>query len=238
MNNGLAMAKTPLRTLCFSLLMLTAASAWADDNAPKNNTVAVGYYFVFYDVQARDLSGPFTPAGLGLNVRNLQTPYFSYYRRVVNHFGVELAAGVPPLTKSEGKGPAYLGSVPYNGVVTSTVRWFAPSLLFRYTLLDEGHWFHPYIAVGLNYVNFYNRNSTPAGNAAAGGPTRIELPPSYGIAGNAGVSFSLADNFGVQLSYAASRVTTHLSAITGDVVRTSYISFNPQTIVLAATYSF
>ncbi|HEX4378095.1 MAG TPA: OmpW family outer membrane protein [Steroidobacteraceae bacterium] len=232
------MIKTPLRTLCLSLLMLTAGSAWADDSSPKNNTVALGYYFVFYHTEARDLSGPFTPQGAGLDVRNLETPYFSYYRRFVNHFGVELAAGVPPLTKSEGKGPATLGSVPYNGVVISTARWFAPSLLLRYTFLDEGYWIHPYLAVGLNYVNFYNRNSTPAGNAAAGGPTRIELPSSYGIAGNAGLSFSLPDNFSVMLSYSAARVTTHLTAITGDVARTSYLSFNPQTVVLAAGYSF
>jgi outer membrane protein len=232
------MRKIPLRTLCLSWLLLTASSAWADDSSPKNNTVAIGYYFVFYHTVARDLSGPFTPPGAGLDVRNLQTPYFGYYRRFVNHFGVELAAGVPPLTKSEGKGPATLGSIPYNGVVISTARWFSPTLLFRYTLFDEGYWWHPYIAVGLNYTNFYNRNSTPAGNAAAGGPTRIELPPSYGVAGNAGVSFSLPDNFGVMLSYSAARVQTHLSAITGDVVRTSFLSFNPQTVVLAASYSF
>jgi outer membrane protein W len=231
------MAKAPLRTLYFSLLMLGAASAWADE-APKANTLAVGYYFIFYDVHARDLSGPFTPAGASLDVRNLQTPYFSYFRRVSSHFGVELVAGVPPLTKSEGKGPANLGSVPYNGVVISTARWFAPSLLFRYTLFDESHIVRPYIAVGLNYVNFYNRNSTPAGNAVAGGPTRIELPPSYGIAGNAGLNFALPDHVGLTISYSAARVTTHLSAITGDVVRTSFISFNPQTLVLAATYSF
>ncbi len=232
------MIKIPLRMLCLSWLLFAAGSAWADDSSPKNNTVSLGYYFVFYHTEARDLSGPFTPQGASLDVRNLQTPFFSYYRRVVNHFGVELTAGVPPLTKSEGKGPATLGSVPYNGVVISTARWFAPSLLFRYTFLDEGHWIHPYLAVGLNYVNFYNRNSTPAGNAAAGGPTRIELPPSYGIAGNAGISFSLPDNFGVLLSYSAARVTTHLTAITGDVARTSFISFNPQTVVLAAQYSF
>jgi outer membrane protein len=232
------MVKFFLRKLCFSSLMLATASVWADDTTPRNNTVALGYYAVFYNVHARDLSGPFTPAGANLDVRNTQTPYFSYYRRVVNHFGIELAAGVPPLTKSEGRGPAALGSVPYNGVVISTARWLAPTLLFRYTLLDQGYRIHPYVAVGLNYVNFYNRNSTPAGNAGAGGPTRIELSPSYGVAGNAGVSFSLAHNFGILLSYSAARVTSHLTALTGDVARTSYISFNPQTVVLAAMYSF
>jgi outer membrane protein len=233
------MPKSTLRSCWLLLLVFTTSSvALADSDAPRNNTIAVGYYAVFYNVESRALSGPFTPGGLGLDVRNLQTPYFSYYRRVVNHFGVELAAGVPPLTKSEGKGPATVGSVAYNGVILSTARWLAPTLLLRYTLLDEGHWWHPYVAVGLNYVNFYDRNSTAAGNAVAGGPTRVELPPSYGIAGNAGISFSLPDNFGVLLSYSAARVATHLSTITGDVVRTSYLSFNPQTVVLAASYSF
>jgi hypothetical protein len=40
------------------------------------------------------------------------------------------------------------------------------------------------------------------------------------------------------LSFSASRVTSHLSAITGDVVRTTFVSFNPKTLVLAGTYSF
>jgi outer membrane protein len=229
------MAKSIIRALSISLLLsLGAMSARADD-APRN-TVAVGYYLIFYSVHANNLSGPFTP--LGLDVQNTQTPYLAYFRDLSTHFSLELAAGVPPLTKSVGRGPATLGSVPYNGQVISTVRWLAPSLLLRYKFFDETTPVRPYFGVGVNYVDFYDRNSTAAGNAAAGGPTRIELPSSFGIAGTAGLAFKLSQHFGATFSFSASRVTSHLSTITGDVVRTSFVSFNPKTLVLAGTYSF
>jgi hypothetical protein len=111
------------------------------------------------------------PSDLNLSVKNVQTPYFAYLRRLSSNFTVELAFGLPPLTKTYGKGPATLGSVPYNGVEISSARWLAPSLLMEYVFLDDSYKLRPYFGVGLNYVVLYDRNSTPAGNAAAGGPT-------------------------------------------------------------------
>ena len=42
-------------------------------------------------------------------------------------FDLELAFGVPPETKTVGKGPATLGSVPYAGATIATSKWAAPS---------------------------------------------------------------------------------------------------------------
>src|SRR5271156_5489254 len=108
------MAKTLIRSLSIALLTLATSSAWAENGIP-NNLVAVGSYWVFYDVHASDLAGPFVPAGAGLDVKNVETPYLAYVRRLSTHFALELTAGIPPLTKSVGKGPAEVGSVPYNG---------------------------------------------------------------------------------------------------------------------------
>jgi outer membrane protein len=231
------MVKSCARKFSIALLLQLAPAAWAEDGIP-NNLVAIGSYWVFYNVHASDLTGPFTPPGVGLDVKNLETPYFAYLRRLSTHFALELTGGVPPVTKSIGKGPAQLGSVPYSGVVISTARWFAPSALVKYVFFDDTTIVRPYIGAGINYVNFYDRDSTPAGNAAAGGPTRIELPPSWGPAGVIGAMVALPHSFGITVSYAVSRVRTHLTAITGDVDRTSSISFNPQALVVAATYAF
>jgi outer membrane protein len=181
---------TRTRRLPIALLMLLAPAAWAEDGIP-NNLVALGSYWVFYNVHASDLTGPVTPPGVGLDVKNLETPYFAYLRRLSTHFALELTGGIPPVTKSIGKGPAQIGSVPYNGVVISTARWFAPSALIKYLFFDDTTIVRPYIGVGVNYVNFYDRYSTSAGNAAAGGPTRIELPPSWGPAGTVGAIMAL-----------------------------------------------
>jgi outer membrane protein len=178
------------------------------------------------------------PPGSNLTVKNVQTPYLAYLRRLAPHFTAEVAFGIPPLTKTYGKGPATVGSVPYNGQYISSARWFAPTALIEYVFFDESCKLRPYIGVGINYVNFYDRNSTAAGNAAAGGPTSISLSPSIGPAATVGVNYQLTRNWSVMASYSASRVQAQLEAHTGGVVRTSNISFGPQTLVIAAGFSF
>ena len=226
-----------LRALPVAALLVGASICRADDPIP-NNTVRIGEYWVFYHVYADNLSGPFVPPGSNLSVKNVQTPYFAYLRRLAPHFTAELAFGIPPLTKTYGKGPATLGSVPYNGVEISSARWFAPTAFIEYIFLDESNALRPYLGVGLNYVNFYDRNSTAAGNAAAGGPTSISLPNSIGPAATVGLRYQLPHNWSVIASYSAARVKSQLTAHTGGVSRTSDISFGPQTLVVAAGFSF
>jgi outer membrane protein len=230
-----------LMTIALLGLGFTAPAARADDPSsdpvPKN-TIGIGWYFIFYHVEASDLTGPFTPAGAKLDVKDTNTLYAAYTRRLSEHFGLELAGGIPPLTKSTGKGPATLGSVPYNGQTITTARWIAPSALLKYSFLSETSFIRPYIGIGVNFVSFYDRDSTPAGNAAAGGPTRIELSNSLGAAGTVGLKFNLPHHWGAQLSYSESRVHSRLHAITDNVERTSSIDFNPGALVVAATYGF
>jgi outer membrane protein len=224
------------RALLGALLTLTASLAWADP--VPNNTFRLGEYWVFYHASADDVSGPYVPPGVNLSVKNVQTPYVAYLRRLSTHFTAELAFGVPPLTKTYGKGPATLGSVPYNGQEISSARWVAPTALLEYVFFDDSCALRPYIGVGVNYTAFIDRNSTAAGDAASGGPTRIELPSSVGLAGTVGVTYRLPQNWSLMASYSASRVATHLSALTAGVVRTTDISFGPQTFVFAVGYSF
>ncbi len=94
-------------------LALAASGAYADQAGP--NDVRLGMYFVHYEAEADDISGPYVPAGLNVHVDNVETLYLAYVRSLSTHFDLELAFGYPPLTKTEGRGPATLGSVPYNG---------------------------------------------------------------------------------------------------------------------------
>jgi len=219
-----------------ALLALTGAVAHAD--GVPDNTVRVGLYYIHYHSSADDISGPYVPTGLNLSVNDVETLYLAYVRRLSAHFDLELAAGYPPLTKTEGRGPAQLGSVPYNGQVISTARWFAPTLLLNYKFFDEEHAWRPYLGVGINYANFYDRRSTAAGNAASGGPTSISLPVSVGPAATAGMRYQLPDRWSLYLSYSVSVVKSKLTADTAGVVRTSDISFGPRALVFAAGYSF
>lgn len=227
------------RALTAAFLTLTASLALADE--VPDNTVRLGAYAVFFHTSAGYLAGPYIPPGenLSATVKNVQTPYLAYLRKLSTHFTFELAFGIPPLTKAYGKGPATLaGTVPFNGQQLLTSRWLAPTALLEYVFFDESYALRPYIGAGVNYSMFYNRNITPAGEAIIGGPTRVELSNSVGPAVTGGFTYRLPKHWSLMASYSWARVTSHLHAITTDIVRTDSISFGPTTFVAAVGYSF
>jgi outer membrane protein len=218
-----------------SAALYCAAPALADDSP---NSARIGLYSVFYHVSADDLSGPFVPPGANLDANNVETLYLAYVRTLSSRFDVELAAGYPPLQKTVGKGPATLGSVPYDGQVIATARWLAPTVLLEYKFLSENSRWRPYIGVGVNYTAFYDRDSTAQGNAVSGGPTKLSLTSSVGPAGTAGVSYNIAGHWHAYASYSISKVSTDLTADTGGIIRTTHINFGPQALVVSVGYSF
>ncbi|MGA8707250.1 MAG: OmpW family outer membrane protein [Steroidobacteraceae bacterium] len=229
------------RALILSLVsvgVLFAQSARADGGTTPPNEIRVGMYAVFYDLSARDISGPYAPPGLNLSVKNVQTPYLAYERSLSPHFILEIAAGWPPLTKTYGRGPATVGSVPFNGQEISSARWLAPSMLLNYKFFDETWALRPYIGFGFTYVNFYDRESTAAGDAVSGGPTRISLTSSIGPTGTAGLAYKISPNWGLYVSYSVARVRTNLTADTAGIYRYSHLSFQPGALVVSAGYSF
>jgi outer membrane protein len=213
-----------------------AAPALADD--VPSNSARIGLYSVFYHVTADDLSGPYVPPGANIDAKNVNTLYLGYVRRLSPHFDVELTLGYPPLQKTVGKGPATLGSVPYNGQVIATARWLAPTVLVEYVFLDENSKWRPYIGAGINYTSFYDRNSTAQGDAASGGPTKLSLTSSVGPVGTIGLDYHIANNWHLYASYSASQVKSKLRADTAGVIRTTHISFGPQALVVSVGYSF
>jgi len=218
------------------LVLIPVSSALSDE--VKKNSLRIGFYDVFYHATADDLKGPYVPAGVNLDVKDVKTLYFAYIRRLSPEWDLEIAAGLPPKTETIGKGPATLGSVPYDGQVISTAKWFAPTVLINYNILGEGHKFRPYIGVGFNYTTFYDRRSTAAGDAASGGPTKISLSPSVGPAATAGLSYKPTPKMGIYASYSITRVNSHLTANTSGVIRTSSIKFGPQALVVSVGYAF
>ena len=225
--------------IAFGTVAVTlAVGAHAADEDVFSNSVRLGAYYVTYDTKADDLRGPYVPGGVNLKLKDVVTPYFAYVRRLNNHFSVELAMGAPPLTKTYGKGPAKLGSVPYNGQEIVTARWLAPTLLLNYTFFDESVRLRPYIGAGINYTRFYSRQSTPAGDAASGGPTSISLTTSVGPAATVGLNYRITRRFYMILSASASEVDSDLTANTAGVLRKTHVSFGPRAAVLAAGYSF
>src|SRR5260221_1757789 len=113
------------------LAMCCAGSALAADPI-RSNEIRAGLYVVRYNVHADDITGPFVPKAVNLDVKNVNTGYEAYVRRLSPNFLLQLAARLPPKTETVGKGPAALVWVPYNGHAISTAKWFAPTLLLNY----------------------------------------------------------------------------------------------------------
>ena len=234
--------KLTLRALPVVLTTLTAASichttAARADDVPAN-TLRAGLYQIFYHVKADDLSGAFVPPGVNLDLKDTRTAYFAYIRRLTPYLDLELAFGVPPETKTVGKGPATLGSVPYAGATIATSKWLAPSALLEYKFLSESAPLRPYVGVGVNYTSFYERDVTAAGQAATGGPTRLSLSSSVGPIGTIGLKYQPGTRWSVMASYSISRVDSNLTTDTAGEIRRTHVSFGPQALVVAAGYSF
>jgi outer membrane protein len=233
--------KTTHHTLLAAAAIIAAiftVPSFADDNDVYSNSFRVGSETVFYHTKASDLAGPYVPAGVNFNADNLETLYVGFIRRVTSAFSVELALGYPPLSKVEGRGPATVGSVPYNGQVISSARWLSPTVLFEYNFLPESSKLRPYIGIGVNYTQFYDRNSTAQGDAASGGPTKISLSASVGPAATAGVVYSFTRHWHVNASYSISQVDTNIVTDTAGVERTARLHFGPQVLVISGGYAF
>ena len=234
-----------LRALPVALSLTAAAAlfqpttARADDPAATPNSFRAGLYEIFYHVQSSDLQGAFTPPGYRLDVKNTQTAYFAYIRRLTSYLDLEIAGGIPPNTKTVGKGPATVGSVPYNGVTIATAKWAAPSALLEYKFLSESTALRPYIGVGVNYTSFYDRDVTAAGQQTTGGPTRLSLTSSVGPVGTVGLKYQPTNaRWHVIASYSISRVDSDIKTDTAGAIRTAHVDFRPQAFVVAAGYSF
>jgi outer membrane protein len=219
----------------------------ASNPADHANEIRVGAYFITYDVKANDLAGPFVPHGVNLDVKNVNTAYFALTRRLTPHFTLQLSGGLPPKTETVGKGPAALGSVPYNGQVVSTAKWFAPTLIINYLFGPEDQKFRPYVGVGVNYTKFYDIKSTAAGDAANGGPTALTLSTSTGPEATIGVAWKVADRCHVYASYSMTQIDSYLTGNTAGTIRriqdpatgkATRIHFNPRAFVISAGYSF
>jgi outer membrane protein len=217
------------------LTVLGGASASADDYL---NSVRLGSESVFYHTTADNVSGPYVPPGVNIDAQNLETMYAGYVRTLTAHFAVELALGYPPLAKVQGRGLPSVGSVPYNGQVVSSARWLAPTLFLEYNFLPPDSLFRPYLGVGVNYTNFYDRDTTAAGNAAFGGPTKISLTASVEPAVTGGLDYHVSKRWHVYASYSWSNVKTNLTADTAGVIRTTRINFSPRVVVVSAGFSF
>ena len=218
------------------LAISAAGSAMA-----QQNTVRIGLANVQPHSSTSDFSGPFTPSGISLEVRDKNTPFFSYTRELNDQWGVELALGFPPthdiaLIVKNASLPASAQAL--NGQTGAKVRQVAPTLFINYKFLEKTSAFRPFVGVGINYTSFDKTSSNAQGNALNGGPTSISLEDSAGLALQGGVTYRISDQWSLTAALATARVTSKVTTNTLGIERSANISFKPRVFVLSAGYSF
>lgn len=217
-------------------LVLAASAATA-----QQNTVRIGLANVQPHSSTSNFSGPFTPTGISLEVRDKTTPFFSYARELNDKWDVELALGFPPthdiaLVVNNPGLPASAQAL--NGQTGARVRQVAPTLFFNYKFFEKTSAFRPFVGVGINYTSFDKTSSNAAGNALNGGPTSISLEDSVGLALQGGVSYRISDQWSLTAALATAQVKSKITTNTLGIERSADITFKPRVFILSAGYSF
>lgn len=229
-----------MKTTHLLLGSLLAVSAAAPALA-QQNTLKLGFANVQPHSSTSDFSGPFTPAGISLQVQDKNTPFFSFARELNDNWDVELALGFPPTHDITLKinNPSLPGiAQSLNGQNGARVRQVAPTIFLNYKFLEKTSALRPFVGVGINYTMFDKTSSTAAGNALNGGPTSISLEDSVGLALQGGVTYRINNQWSLSASLATAQVKSKITTNTLGVNRTADITFKPRVFVLAVGYSF
>ena len=202
-----------------------------------------GAYIDVHSKSAPLSSDPETlPPGVqaGVRVGDASTVGFGMVVPLGGHYSAELAAGIPPAHK-------VYGTLFISGFgQISTVKQVSPTAFVNYHFSDGGLGLAPFVGLGLNYTKFTDAHSTASGDAASGGPTKIKLSDSFGLAVHGGLTYKIDQNWSIVSTVAYADVHSDLRATTqarlgpgpSEVVRTTRIDFRPVVYTLSVGYTF
>ena len=202
----------------------------------QQNTIRVGIADLTIHSSSPNLSsnGPafLTPQPAGLTIGDATTLLLSYTRKLDEHWEFDLEAGVPPEHDAYGRGML----APFGTI--ARVKQLSPTVLLNYNFGAPENRFRPFVGAGVNYTHFYDAESTAAGNLASGGPTKITLSDSVGLALQIGASYRIDERWSLVGSVLAAKVKSDMTAVTGSIERKTTIDFQPVVYTLGVAYSF
>lgn len=187
-------------------------------------------------------------AGSASSVSNAHTLGLSFTYYIDSKWALEAVVGVPPKFKLDGEGSlAGVGQI-------GEARQYSPTLLARYTFLDNNSRVRPFVAVGGTYVwyddiKLTNNLQTTLG-AGMGLPpgtstTSADIDSKFAPVLNAGAYYKLDDRWSVSLSLSYVKLKTKAklttrSAASGAAIATSEskLTLDPIVSYLSLNYKF
>lgn len=124
--------------------------------------------------------------GANLNVEDGYSLGFNFTYMATSNIGIELLLALP-----------FKHNIELDGTKVASTYQLPPTVFVQYHFMPQGT-IHPYVGVGLNYTFFFTEKTTGLLSE-----TSLNLDPSWGFAGQAGIDFDVAPNWFVNadLSY-------------------------------------
>jgi len=227
-----------LTTLAKGLsIAFACAGVQAEDFA---NTVKVGYAHGGFNTRSGDLSGPFTPPGIQIDLEDMHLLALSYERRLSDPWSFMFQGGTPPRLHFNAAGTAAgLGPV-------ATARIWFPTVLATYSFTRVPS-LRSYVGAGVNYSHFTDEQASSAYTSTVGGTsTSVKMKSSWGPVVRVGVEYPITKNWVVDFSYLRYWIKTTATLTTAtptpgghvDVVRTIDAKANPDVVGLVVGYRF
>lgn len=218
----------------FTLCAVLGLSSFAAHSQQNTLRIGIGDVTIHSESPNFTSNGPafLTPQPAGITVGDATTLLVSYTRQINEHFDFELALGIPPRHDTSGTGTL----APFG--VVARVKQLAPTVFVNYKFGAAENKFRPFVGLGVNYTRFFDAESTDSGNLANGGPTKISLSDSVGLAAQVGASYKLSDQWSLCASISAAKVQSDLTTSTGSIERKTTIDFRPVVYALGVAYNF
>lgn len=202
----------------------------------QNYTISAGAGYIKLNDKSANLSsnGPafLTPQPAAIDVDDTSTVILSFTAKINDRWDAQLAVGVPPEHKVMGKGTL----APYG--VVSKVKQAAPTVFLNYKFGAASDALRPFVGVGVNFTRFFDAESTDSGTLASGGPTKITLKNSAGMAAQAGINYKFNNTWSANVALATAKVESEMTATTGSISRQTTIDFRPTVLTICLGYSF
>ena len=203
-----------LGLIIFSCVLLTSPSFAYD---PGTWFVRLGPALIEPNDSSNDVEGL---ADTGVRVDNDVTLGFTIGYMLNSKFAIELLGVTPSNHDLRGKdGLGALGKI-------ADVDVFPPTLSLQYHFSGNAT-LHPYVGVGVNYTNFVDDSVSSSLENALGGDTRLDIDDSWGLAAQAGMDYSINDNWFVNTAIWYADIDADATLKTNGVRRDVDIDIDP-----------
>lgn len=171
--------------------------------------------------------------GTSVKVDSADTLGISFSYLVTDHIGVGLLGVYPFTVDIEGD----KGALANDDKVADT-KALPPTLTLQYHF-DTGPDFHPYIGAGINYTYFWDESTK--NNSTLGGSS-VDLENSWGLAGELGLDYTLANDYllSAQVWYVNIETTARSKGVLGDpsLAGKADVDINPWVFMLGVGKKF